>query len=282
MGATAASARAARGWGEGGGGGGGLYGGGGGGSSIVNPNTSTTTAGGGGGGGSSLMPTSGGTLGLTSAAPSITISYAVPDTTPPATTISLSPPSPNGQNGWYVAPVTVSISANDPDDTTGIVTRCVLDPNSPPANFSALPNTPCPYLGSGASVSADGSHVVYAASIDPAGNAESIRSATFMIDTTKPTTNASLTPVGTAHVTLQASADVFNTNNQKLGTLSITCFDTRGLTVGLNATDATSGVASLTYSATGAQTIPQTTVTGASRESKHQRIGPDHAHVCEY
>jgi hypothetical protein len=65
-------------------------------------------------------------------------------------------------------------------------------------------------------------------------------------------------------VTLQASADVFDTNNQKLGTLSITCFDTRGLTVGLNATDASSGVASLTYSATGAQTIPQTTVTGAT------------------
>jgi hypothetical protein len=57
----------------GGGGGGGLYGGGGGGSS--------STSGGGGGGGSNLVPT-GGTAIITSARPSIIISYTVPNQAP--------------------------------------------------------------------------------------------------------------------------------------------------------------------------------------------------------
>jgi hypothetical protein len=114
-------------------------------------------------------------------------------------------------------------------------------------------------------------HTVYAASIDPAGNAEVIRGATFKIDTTKPSTNVSaIKPIGTAHVSLQATADVFATDSggkpvgQKLGTLSITCFDTPGVTIMLNATDATSGVASITYTATGAQTINPTSVNGSS------------------
>jgi len=59
----------------GGGGGGGLYGGGGGGAIVFSGGSNT--AGGGGGGGSDLVPT-GGTLSLTTAAASVTISYSVP------------------------------------------------------------------------------------------------------------------------------------------------------------------------------------------------------------
>lgn len=35
------------------------------------------------------------------------------DVTPPSTTISLSPSTPNGKNGWYVSPVAVTLSATD-------------------------------------------------------------------------------------------------------------------------------------------------------------------------
>jgi hypothetical protein len=72
-------------------------------------------------------------------------------------------------------------------------TRCVLDPTTVPASFADLPSTTCPYLGSGAAVSGDGEHVVYAASEDNAGNIESIKSASFGIDTSAPTDDPKLT-----------------------------------------------------------------------------------------
>src|SRR5262249_6395816 len=78
--------------------------------------------------------------------------------------------------------------------TSGIQTRCALDPASVPASFGALPATPCAYLGTGASVSQDGTHTIYAASEDPAGNVESpVRSASFNLDATAPTIAASAT-----------------------------------------------------------------------------------------
>jgi hypothetical protein len=50
-----------------------------------------------------------------------------------------------------------------------------------------------------------------------------------------------------------------------VGSITVTCYDTVGLFINLNATDTGgSGVASLTYAATGAQTIASTTVNGAS------------------
>lgn len=39
--------------------------------------------------------------------------FASSDTTPPTTTLTLNPASPDGQNGWYVNPVDVTISADD-------------------------------------------------------------------------------------------------------------------------------------------------------------------------
>jgi hypothetical protein len=106
----------------------------------------------------------------------------------------VNPSSPNGQNGWYTSAVTLNVSATDPDDTTGIQTRCVLDPSNPPASFAALPSTPCPYLSPGASVGSDGTHTLYSASVDPAGNAEAqVQSASFKIDTTPPTISAAAT-----------------------------------------------------------------------------------------
>jgi hypothetical protein len=109
--------------------------------------------------------------------------YVIPDTTAPTTTIGLSPAQPTGQNGWYTVPVTVSVTAADPDDAADtLTTHCVLDPASPPASFADPQLGSCP-----STVSGDGTHTLYAASQDPSGNAESpVQSTTFHIDQTPP------------------------------------------------------------------------------------------------
>lgn len=40
------------------------------------------------------------------------------DTTPPVTTIELDPENPNGNNGWYVSDVTITLEATD--DKSGV------------------------------------------------------------------------------------------------------------------------------------------------------------------
>jgi len=101
---------------------------------------------------------------------------------PPTTTITLTPASPDGSNGWYKSAVGVSIAAVD--DGTVAQTRCVLDPATPPASFSDLPNADCALT----SVGADGEHAIYAASVDADDHVEMppVR-ATFKVDRTAPT-----------------------------------------------------------------------------------------------
>jgi hypothetical protein len=94
--------------GGGGGGGGGLYGGGGGGTAK--------TAGGGGGGGSSLVP-DGGSSGLSSAAPSITITYTAPVTAGAITATSGSGQS--AQTGQAFAQPLVA-TVTDPADNSPV------------------------------------------------------------------------------------------------------------------------------------------------------------------
>jgi hypothetical protein len=50
--------------------------------------------------------------------PIITCVSFVDDTTPPITTHSLDPPTPDGDNGWYVSDVTVTLTATD--DMSGV------------------------------------------------------------------------------------------------------------------------------------------------------------------
>ena len=89
---------------------------------------------------------------------------------PPTTTIALSPPAPNGTNGWYRTPVGVTVTAADNAGGVGVYqTRCVLDPATPPASFDALPDGDCNVT----SVSAIGAHTLYAASEDRNNNVES-------------------------------------------------------------------------------------------------------------
>jgi hypothetical protein len=101
---------------------------------------------------------------------------------PPVTFIHLAPAAPDRPTGWYTAPVRVTITAIS--GGAGVQqTRCVLDPGSPPQSFDALPQTsPCPYLGAGGSVSAGGSHVLYAASVDNLSGKEAVRSVAFQIE----------------------------------------------------------------------------------------------------
>jgi hypothetical protein len=91
-----------------------------------------------------------------------TVMAYLASSTPPVTTITPSPATPDGPNGWYKSPVALRVSATSALTSTQ-ETRCVLDPSSPPTSFDDLPPTPaCPYLGAGAVVSAGGSHTLYA------------------------------------------------------------------------------------------------------------------------
>jgi hypothetical protein len=100
---------------------------------------------------------------------------------PPTTAIHLAPASPDSPTCWYSPPVWVTVTATS--GGLGVQeTRCVLDPGSPPQSFDDLPQTPaCPYLVTGTSVSAGGTHILYAASVDTAADKETVRSVAFQI-----------------------------------------------------------------------------------------------------
>jgi hypothetical protein len=123
----------------------------------------------------------------------VTGHYALADSTAPTTIISLNPGDPDGNNGWYKTNVHVTIAASDNAGGTGVAeTRCILDPASAPGSFDDIP-TGCAYTGDGADVSAEGQHVIYAASKDNAGNKETPVYKSFKIDKTKPTIVAAAT-----------------------------------------------------------------------------------------
>jgi subtilisin-like proprotein convertase family protein/BarA-like signal transduction histidine kinase len=130
------------------------------------------------------------------------------DTTPPVTTVNFTPPAPSGDDGWYTTPfVRAAVSAFDNPGAV-VETRCVLDPASAPATFANLPAS-CGYAGAGNTVSAEGLHVLYAASIDGNDNAETPVIAAFKIDHTPPiVTCATPAPTFVFH---QANATVTGT-----------------------------------------------------------------------
>ncbi len=200
--------------------------------------------------------------------------YLLPpaDQTAPTTTITLSPAAPNGTNGWYTAAVGVSVNATDPDNAaTSVTTRCALDPASVPASFADLPAAPCGYIGAGLTLSTNGVHVMYAASQDPSGNTEAVQSTAVKIDTVAPSTAATATP-GTLPpnaplITVIGTATLKDTAGTTVGTIGPgTCYNTPGQVIKLTATDNPdgSGIASITYAATGAQPIAPTPIGGGS------------------
>ena len=88
-------------------------------------------------------------------------------------------------------------------------------------------------------------------------------------DTTAPTSTAEAEPVGQGRppISVTATATFTTTAGATVGTVGpVQCWNGRGVLVTLNASDNSggSGVATLTYAASGAQPIPSTTVPAAS------------------
>lgn len=146
---------------------------------------------------------------------SVTYSVGVTDTTAPTTTITLSPDTVDGSNGWYKTPVTATVSTTDTDVTE---TRCILDPATVPASFDDLP-AGCAYLTP--SSVGDGQHTLYTASIDNIENKETPKTVAFKIDT--------VAPIATANVSPAANGNGWNNSD---------------VTVSFTGTDDTSGIAS--------------------------------------
>lgn len=135
------------------------------------------------------------------------------DTAPPVTAATLA--GTLGQNGWYVSSVQVTLAAVD--DLTGVAST----------SYSVDGGTSVPYTAP-FTVSGDGTHSVTYGSTDRAGNVEPPKSTTVSIDTTGPTTTASLS-----------------------GTLGAAAWYTTPVVVTLTATDTASPVASTQYSVDG-------------------------------
>ena len=122
------------------------------------------------------------------------------DTTPPVTTISFDPAVPNGQNGWYVSDVMVTLNATD--NESGVWrTFCNV---SPGGNYTE------PIL-----VSQDGIYEITFYSIDYAGNVEVMKSAFLKIDKTP--------PKGVVDLTLEKVGSVYNV------IISVTYLDSSGI-----------------------------------------------------
>jgi hypothetical protein len=124
-------------------------------------------------------------------------------TIPAVSTISFSPASPDGHNGWYVNAVLATVTA-----TEGAQISCELDPTAPPPVFAAILPASCAFSGAGAEITANGTHTLYAASVNAFGDDELPVSAVVKIDTTPPTMSCSATrsfPAGTRHAAVTAT-----------------------------------------------------------------------------
>ena len=102
------------------------------------------------------------------------------DTTAPTTVASVTSGT-LGMNGVYVTPVTVHLSATDPDDAANTLTTFFsVDDHATMVGNNVM-------LG-------DGSHTIMFHSQDPAGNVEQTQSLTVNVDVTTPVVTASASP----------------------------------------------------------------------------------------
>jgi len=97
------------------------------------------------------------------------------DTTPPVTTISFDPPEPDGDNGWYVSNVTVTLNATD--DMSGVDETYYR-------------------ISSGAWYIYEANFIIEYYSVDNAGNEEEVKSAELYIDQTRPSVYIGLNESG--------------------------------------------------------------------------------------
>jgi cytochrome c len=106
----------------------------------------------------------------------------VEDTTAPTTEATLNPAEPDGEDGWYVSPVQVTLTADDGEGSGVAATEYRVDGGEWQA-----------YQGP-VTVAADGEHVVEYRSSDEAGNEEPPGSVSFKIDRTAPEVACDVTP----------------------------------------------------------------------------------------
>jgi hypothetical protein len=97
------------------------------------------------------------------------------------TSASVSPPSPNGSNGWYVSAPQVTLSATA-GDLSVASTRYTIDGGSEQTYSGPF------------SISSDGMHTVSYYSVDTDGNAEAAHSILLKVDLNNPTSSASISP----------------------------------------------------------------------------------------
>jgi len=99
----------------------------------------------------------------------------------PVSTVTLTPSSPNGRNGWYTTKPQVYVSATE--DAT---VACVLDPGQAPPVYAAIVPG-CTYAVGGSVISGNGPHTLYVASENSFGDDENPISVALKLDTTRPT-----------------------------------------------------------------------------------------------
>jgi hypothetical protein len=119
----------------------------------------------------------------------------------PTTTISLSPGSPNGSNGWYTTPVPLTVTSSEAAPGSSLA---LVDPNqlcqpatTPPAGASgtcvSIDGAPFePYLAT--FTIPEGTHDVRAYSIDAAGNESPVVDQTIDVDLSPPVASAVIVP----------------------------------------------------------------------------------------
>ena len=103
-------------------------------------------------------------------------SYPPADTTAPTVALTATPAAPNGSNGWYTSPVTLTASGTD-DYTPGPTFEASVDG----AAWAPL---------SGSVTLADGNHTVLVRSVDASGNTSDAVTWTGKVDTKAPKVSA--------------------------------------------------------------------------------------------
>ncbi len=194
---------------------------------------------------------------------STVLTQVVNSAQPPTTVATLAPPANSA--GWNHTPVTVTLTAT-PSSGGAPVAATYYGIDKPACAPTALAT--CSTYSAPFSVATSGIHTLTFFSVDTLGTFESAHSRTIKIDLATP----SLTVTASAGkpephrpvFTVQGTAFFLTEHGAPVGTTSATCFDTRGLHLKLVGSDGGSGVAAVTYSATGAQHIASKTVAGGS------------------
>jgi len=116
------------------------------------------------------------------------------DITPPVTTLILTPATPDGDNGWYVSYIEITLEATD--DISGVNATYYR------LNEGEWETYVEPFI-----LESDGYYVIEYYSVDNAGNVEDVKSAEFKIDQTPPTIDLTWETPDNIHIVFTATCD---------------------------------------------------------------------------